>query len=815
MRFKFFIITILTLTLNILLGAPTVTNVSPLKGSSSGGTTVTITGTGFTSGSPVQVSFGGITDSLFSVLSDTTIIATSPPHAPQTVFVTVKVGSATSSPTSDSQYVYQGNYHGYISNSNSGTVSVIDITNDSVGPTLVVGNNPCAIAITPNGTKAYVANATDNSVSVIDTASNTIIANLIVDLFPDAIAIKPDGTEVYIVNNNSGTVSVIDTASNTVNPTAIAVGSNPCTLAIKPDGSKVYVTDSTSNTLSVINAANHIAIANPSVGVFPDAIAITPNGAKAYIVNDNSGQVSVIDTTTDTVSPISISVGNNPCALAITPNGSKIYVANATSNNVSVINATSNLVTTTSPVGVFPKAIAIRPDGKKAYVVNDNSGNVSVIDTATDAVSPTPITVGNNPFAIAITPDGSKAYVLNATSNSVSVINTTSDSVVAAPAVGVFPFAIAITPDQAPLASFTFQSALAGQPSTFDASSSASPVGSIVDYFWDFGDGQTGNQAAVQHVYAVPGTYSVTLTVTNSAGTSTKQIYDHSSSHDFNFLNLPITRNQAITHNGGPSATRTQLVTISASIAGPVVSSVMPNFGPTGGGTMVTITGMNFINVTAVFFGTTPATSFIVNSSTSITAVSPQHAAGTVDVRVATSQGTSPTTPDDQFTFVAPSLLPLPPTHLKIRQVKNTCSSKKDLINILTWKAPKKGSPPFEYRIYRNRRLTKLAAMIPANKKLKFKDHNRRKGRTYKYFIITVDKLGNTSIPAKIVLKQATKCNEKPRKAKISPIIFKLKGAIHEDLLALKDMVHRDFGSIGNCHRCKCPAIPHLGVCDR
>jgi YVTN family beta-propeller protein len=663
-RMKFYLIFILIFTFNVLLAAPTVTNVSPFIGPTSGGTTVTITGTGFTDGSPVQVFFDRISASSFSVLSDTTITAISPSHTPQTVFVTVIVGTAMSSLTPNSQYLYQGNYQAYISNSNSGTVSVIDITNDAVSSTLTVGNNPCSIAITPDGTKAYVANITDNSVSVIDIASNTVVANPSVGLFPDAIVIKPDGTEAYVVNNNSGTVSVINIPSDIVNPTIMNVGSNPCTVAIKPDGSKVYITASTSCSVSVIDATGHTVIANLPVGVNPDAVVIRPDGAKVYVVNDNSGQVSVIDTATDTVSPTPITVGNNPCAIAITPDGSKAYVANATSNNVSIINTTSDSVTSTASVGVFPKAIAIRPDGAKAYVVNDNSGQVSVINTATDTVSST-LTVGNNPFAIAITPDGLKAYVVNATDNNVSVINTLSDSVVATPVVGVFPFAIAITPDQAPLASFTFLTAPAGQPSTFDASASASPVGSIVDYFWDFGDGQTldaGQQMMVQHIYAVPGTYSVSLTVTNSAGTSTEQIYDHSSSHDFNFLNLPITRNETITHNGGPSATRTQSITI------------LP---PT----------------------------------------------------------------------------PLPPTNLKVHQVENIFATQTDLINILTWEAPKTGPTPVEYRIYRDQNLTKLAAVIPANKKLEFKDHNRKKGHIYKYFVVTVDVLGNISVPAVIVVE--------------------------------------------------------------
>ena len=54
---------------------------------------------------------------------------------------------------------------------------------------------------------------------------------------------------------------------------------------------------------------------------------------------------------------------------------------------------------------------------------------------------------------------------------------------------------------------------------------------------------------------------------------------------------------------------------------------------------------------TAVNFDATSATSFFVNSSTMITAISPAHAAGTVDVTVTTPSGTSATSPADQFTY--------------------------------------------------------------------------------------------------------------------------------------------------------------------
>lgn len=74
----------------------------------------------------------------------------------------------------------------------------------------------------------------------------------------------------------------------------------------------------------------------------------------------------------------------------------------------------------------------------------------------------------------------------------------------------------------------------------------------------------------------------------------------------------------------------------------PVVDSVDPNEGPTAGGTEVTITGSNLTPCIEVNFGGVAAASFFDDESgTTVTAVTPAHVAGTVQVTVATPVGTS------------------------------------------------------------------------------------------------------------------------------------------------------------------------------
>ncbi|MDQ6811343.1 MAG: IPT/TIG domain-containing protein, partial [Actinomycetota bacterium] len=82
----------------------------------------------------------------------------------------------------------------------------------------------------------------------------------------------------------------------------------------------------------------------------------------------------------------------------------------------------------------------------------------------------------------------------------------------------------------------------------------------------------------------------------------------------------------------------------------PVITSVSPNVGPTGGGTTVTISGTGFAEASAVKFGAAEATGVSVISATSITATAPA-GTGVVDVTVTTPSGISPTGPPDRFTY--------------------------------------------------------------------------------------------------------------------------------------------------------------------
>jgi PKD repeat protein len=81
---------------------------------------------------------------------------------------------------------------------------------------------------------------------------------------------------------------------------------------------------------------------------------------------------------------------------------------------------------------------------------------------------------------------------------------------------------VPVVASEPPTVVFTFSptAPVAGQNVFFNASESTATEGrALVDYFWDFGDGTTTSGSSTSHSFAAPGDYTVTLKITDNAGT--------------------------------------------------------------------------------------------------------------------------------------------------------------------------------------------------------------------------------------------------------------------------------------------------------
>jgi YVTN family beta-propeller protein len=404
-------------------------------------------------------------------------------------------------------------------------------------PLVAAGNEP----------EVWVCNNLSNSVSTIDAITRTVVIPAVsVGTRPLHGAITPDGTQVWVCNTDDDTVSTIDIGTRTIVGSAIPVGQLPGFIAITPDGTQAWVSNFDDDSVVTIDLSTRALVGSPVPVNNAHAIAITPDGTQAWVCDFTDSTVYTIDLSARALVGSPVSVGSHPGGIAITPDGTQAWVCNASSNTVSTIDlGTRTLVGSDVSVGTNPQAIAITPDGTQAWVCNATDGTVSTIDLSTRTIVGSAIPV-NGARSIFITPDGTQAWVCNYVDNTVSTIDLSTRTIIGSDVpVGDHPGGIAITPDQAPTARFS--TTVNGATVTFDGSASTSPFGGIATYQWNFGDGssvETTTSPTVSHAYGTAATFPVTLTVTNTSGTSTEQTFT----------------GQTISNNGGPSAELQQQV---------------------------------------------------------------------------------------------------------------------------------------------------------------------------------------------------------------------------------------------------------------
>lgn len=375
----------------------------------------------------------------------------------------------------------------FVTNSGSGSVSVVDTTTNAAIATIVVGKEPVDVAVTPDGTRAYVVNKGSNTVAVISTATLSVIANIVVGKEPDGIAISPNGLYAYVSNFGGDSVSMIDLASESVPIGPIQVGKEPEGIAIAPDSRLAYVAQRSggtsvidSNGFSVVGAINDDALPH-------SRLAIGPRGGRAFVTDPGAASVT-----------------------AFTP-------------------ASRDLAGPPIGIGADPAGIAIGPNGTTAYAASPVAGSITPIDTSLDLPLSTPIDGFPGATGVAIAPDGLQGYVTDGGGSSVTVLDTTRNAPAGSIGVGSKPTGVAFVPNQGPRASFWISPdrRRAKQKLTFHGAGSLDPDGQIVNYAWSFGDGShaEGTAQTRVHGYRKPGEYMATLAVTDNEGCATEQVY--------------------------------------------------------------------------------------------------------------------------------------------------------------------------------------------------------------------------------------------------------------------------------------------------
>ncbi|MEO5974866.1 MAG: IPT/TIG domain-containing protein [Ilumatobacteraceae bacterium] len=670
------------------VAAPTITTVAPSSGPAAGGTTVTITGTNLTG--TTSVTFGGTAGTAVTVVNATSVTAVTPVHAAGAVNVILTTVGGADTKTNGFTFVA------------APTITSLSPTNGPIGggtSVVITGTNlTSTVSVTFGGTAATsFTNVSATSVTAVtpansagavavilttaggsDTSTFTYFAVPTISVISPSNGPSTGSTTVTITGTNlTGTTGVTfggtaGTAVTVLSPTSVTV----VTPAHAAGAFDVVLTtpggEATSPTQYTYVATPTITSISPVSGPIAGGTTVTITGTNlngttlvTFGARDGTSLVNVSATSITVVNP-SHAAGFEAPVIVTTPGGSSnsltyTYVAAPTITSLSQISGPAAGSTTLTITGT-------NLTGTTAVTFGGTAGTLGTV-TSTSVIVATPAHVAGQFDVVLTTPGGpatspggytfvaaptitsvtpSSGLAVGGTSVTITGTNLTSTT--------------AVTFGDTAAVSFTNVSA-----TSVTAVSPAKTAGAVAVILTTAGgsDTSTFTYIGIPTISAISpssgpadGGTTVTITGTNLSGTTSVTFGGTAGT---SISNVSATSVTVVTPTKAAGAVDVILITPGGTatspsnytfVAAPTITGFSSSSGPAAGGTTVTITGTNLSGTTSVTFDGTAGTSISNVSATSVTVITPAHAAGPVNVVLSTVGGTATAT--NGFTFIAP-----------------------------------------------------------------------------------------------------------------------------------------------------------------
>jgi YVTN family beta-propeller protein len=338
------------------------------------------------------------------------------------------------------------NDEAWVVNQVSDSISVVSVSRGIVIDTIFVKDEPVDVVFV--GSKAFVSVSRSNAVRVFDTSTRKQLASIpIVGENPRAMAVSPNGSKVYValaLSGNRTTILPPESAPPPASPT------NPDLPPAPREGLIVDAADPQwspgvikytmpDNDVAEIDVAT-LAVTKyfSRVGTINLGIAVRPTTGDIYVANTEARNLVQFEPN------LRGHIVDNRVTRILMPGGAM----NAFDLNPSIDYSVLPNAQARSTALAQPTALAFDPTGSFLYVAAFGTDRVARLDVNGNVVSrieigpATGATVAprtkRGPRGIALSADGLHLYVLNRISNTISILDTSSDSVVKEFPVGSF-----------------------------------------------------------------------------------------------------------------------------------------------------------------------------------------------------------------------------------------------------------------------------------------------------------------------------------------------------------------------------------------
>ncbi len=305
---------------------------------------------------------------------------------------------------------------------------------------------------------AAVANTGDGSVSLINLTTNSVVTIPSVGNKPTGIAIDDQFSRIHIasgllVNSGDNTVSAIDLSTQSVVGTPLSVqigappppvaGPVPIAIGINPLSHRAIVAYQSTNLATVLDTSTGVPLfvaqiggsltpyrtgVSPEIGIDPTLnwAVVTPGGAgtinlvdlgRAPIAGDGGRPPQVIGSLSLSTSVQGVGINTETHQVLFTdPNGATLRTFSLLDNSLSSISFA------VAQLGYA--AAAVNPLINVGIAVNSQTSTAAIVDLGTGVIlQPTVSGLGTMPQAVAVDPALNEALVVNQTSGTVSVVS--------------------------------------------------------------------------------------------------------------------------------------------------------------------------------------------------------------------------------------------------------------------------------------------------------------------------------------------------------------------------------------------------------
>lgn len=328
------------------------------------------------------------------------------------------------------------NDEAWVVNQVSDSISVVSVTSGIVVDTLRVGDEPADVVFAgAEGKLAFVSMSRSNEVRVFDAASRKELARIPLEgQNPRALAVSPDGARVYVAFALSGNKTTIVPANSAPPPPA---PSNPQLPAAPQVGLIVHAEDPVwassaiaykmpDNDIAEIDAGTlSVSRYFSGVGTINFGVAVHPVNGDVYVTNTDARNLTRFETALrgrfvdnrvtriSSVSGAAAAVDLNPAIdFAVLPNdgakasalaqptaivpdaGGALYVAAYGTDRVAKVAEDGSVIAridvaaggSTARTMRGPRGLALNASTRVLYVLNRISNTIAIVDAAADAL---------------------------------------------------------------------------------------------------------------------------------------------------------------------------------------------------------------------------------------------------------------------------------------------------------------------------------------------------------------------------------------------------------------------------------------------